>query len=95
LAELGAQWRSQIVDRAIGRGRWVKTIILSGWNTGFNKVGLTKLLRYDYGYSLSNAKTVTDSVLDGKAVTIENSDDRVDEFVMKLDRLGVIYTIVD
>jgi hypothetical protein len=89
------RWWIGIAVGAIGRGRWAKTIIVSGWHIGFDKVGLTKLFRYDYGYSLSKAKTVTDSVLDGKAVTIENPDDRVEEFVMKLDRLGVIYTIVD
>ena len=67
----------------------MKSVMISGWNTGFDKVGLTKLLRYSYGYSLTNAKAVTDAIMDGESVNIEISDDRMEELVSKLEHLGV------
>jgi ribosomal protein L7/L12 len=68
-------------------------IVLSGWNTGFNKVGLTKLLRNDLGFSLRHAKSVTDAVLEGHSVTIEVEDDRVGEMAVRLGELGAKFAI--
>ena len=73
----------------------MKRVVFSGWNVGFKKVGLTKLLRYDYGYSLSRAKAVTDSILDGKSVALEISENPFDEIVSKLTDLGVKDITVD
>ena len=46
-------------------------IVLHGWNTGFNKVAHTKLLRTELSYSLAQAKSITDALMDGQSVTID------------------------
>ncbi len=73
----------------------MKRVVLSGWNVGFKKVGLTKFLRYDFGYSLSEAKAITDSVLDGKSAALEIPEEYIDELVSKLTDLGVKDITVD
>ncbi len=64
-------------------------IALSGWNPGFNKVGLTKLLNARPGYPLSRAKAVTDAVLEGRSVTIEVADREAEQFIAQINSLGV------
>jgi ribosomal protein L7/L12 len=64
-------------------------IIFYGWNIGFNKVAHAKLLRAELGYSLLQAKSVTDSVLDRKSVTIEVADDQIERLALELNELGV------
>jgi hypothetical protein len=64
-------------------------IILYGWNIGFNKVAHTKLLRAELGYSLPHAKSITDSVVDRKSVTIEVADDQIEHLALELNELGV------
>jgi hypothetical protein len=71
----------------------MKKITLSGWNVGFDKIGLTKLLRTEFGYSLGHAKSVTDAVLEGQPVTLELGDDQIEGMTSKLNRLGVNYEI--
>jgi hypothetical protein len=67
----------------------LRKIILYGWNIGFNKVAHTKLLCAELGYSLLQAKSITDSVVDRKSVTIELADDRVQRLALELNELGV------
>jgi ribosomal protein L7/L12 len=64
-------------------------IVLSGWNPGFNKVGLTKLLRAQLGHSLRRAKTVTDAVLEGQLVTVEVADGEAKKFINQINSLGL------
>jgi hypothetical protein len=68
-------------------------LILSGWNLGFNKIGLTKLLQTDLGYSLSHAKAITDAVLGDQPVTIDLKDIQVDQMVIKLNKLRVKFVL--
>jgi hypothetical protein len=63
-------------------------IVLSGWNPGFDKVGLTKLLRARPEYSLSRAKACTDAILGGQSVTIEVQTARQRSFSIKSIRLA-------
>ncbi|MGH1540064.1 MAG: hypothetical protein ACRBHB_06560 [Arenicella sp.] len=49
----------------------MKKIILTGWNPGLNKVGLSKLLRDKTGMSLSSAKSAVDSILEDKPIAIQ------------------------
>jgi hypothetical protein len=62
-------------------------LILSGWNPGFNKIGLTKLLQVDLGYSLSHAKAITDSVLEGQSIAIDLDEDQFEQMGVKLSDL--------
>jgi hypothetical protein len=48
----------------------MSTIVITGWKVGFLKISHTEVLREAASMSLSEAKAVTDSVLDGKTVTI-------------------------
>jgi ribosomal protein L7/L12 len=63
-------------------------MIIYGWNAGFNKVAHTKLLRSEHGCSLSRAKSITDTVVNGRSVTIEVADDRIERLVFELNELG-------
>lgn len=67
------------------------TIVLCGWNVGFNKIALTNLVRQRLGHTLSEAKAVTDTVLAGQEVTLEIADDLVEAIRSELDRIGVQY----
>jgi hypothetical protein len=69
----------------------MKKMTLSGWHVGFDKIGLTKLLRNELGYSLGHAKSVTDAVLEGQPVTLELGDNRIEKMTSMLDKLGVNY----
>jgi ribosomal protein L7/L12 len=68
-------------------------IILCGWNLGFNKVALTKLLRAEVGYSLPQAKSITDAVADRQSVTIEVADDQIDRLAFELNELGAKFRV--
>jgi hypothetical protein len=67
-------------------------IVLCGWNPGFDKVGLTKLLRATPGFTLTSAKAATDTVLGNQSVTIEVSDSQGERIIGKLNSLGVKWT---
>ena len=71
----------------------MRKLILSGWNVGFNKIGLTKLLQMDLGYSLSRAKAITDTVLGGQSVTVDLKDIRVEQMATKLNELRVKFVL--
>lgn len=62
---------------------------VSGWRAGFNKVGFTRLLR-DGGYRLSEAATITGSVLDGASADIRLMQfDSTDDACHALEQLGL------
>lgn len=67
------------------------SILLKSWNPGFNKVGLTLLLREKLGYSLKQAKMLTDSVLNKQPVVIEVPDEYRAEVVQNLEQIGVVF----
>ena len=64
-------------------------IILYGSNIGFKKVEHTKLLRAELGYSLREAKSTTDSLLEGRSVTVEVADDQIERLALEWNELGV------
>ena len=63
-------------------------IILYGWSNGFKKIAHTKLLRAELGYSLLQAKSITDAVVDCQSITIEVGDDQIERLVFELSELG-------
>ncbi len=66
----------------------MKTVTISGWNVGFQKVRFTELLRYDFGYSLSGAKAATDSVLDDHRLELNIPEAEYDRILSHLLELG-------
>lgn len=73
----------------------MKTIVISGWELGFQKVKLTELLRYDLGYSLSDAKAKTDMVLDNQRIELIVGDTQFSEMLAKLRLIGAKCTFKD
>lgn len=64
-------------------------VILSGWNKGFQKVSMARLLQEYGGYSLSSAKSLVDRVLAGETVEIEVDDPRLaGELVERAEKIG-------
>jgi ribosomal protein L7/L12 len=71
-------------------------IILSGWKSPFNKVGLNRLLRAKAGLSLGEAKHIVDNVLEGIEVPIDvDSRKLADELRNEATGLGAVCKVVD
>jgi predicted nucleic acid-binding protein len=66
----------------------MKTVTISGWKVGFQKVRFTELLRGELGYSLSKAKAATDDVLDYRHLELAVPDAAVDRLMARLSDLG-------
>ena len=64
------------------------TILLSGWDMGFNKVRFTRLVQHVLGYSLPEAKRVTDTIMDGKTVMIKIPEVNAESVVSSMSELG-------
>jgi hypothetical protein len=71
----------------------MREFILSGWNVGFDKVGLTNLLRHDLGFPLAQAKGITDSVLENQLVTLEVPDSQLSWLSSKLNDIGARFVM--
>jgi ribosomal protein L7/L12 len=73
----------------------MKHLVINGWNVGFDKILLKKTLRAEFGYSLLEAKSITDQVVDNKEIRIPfDREPRVaEEFVKKLREIGAKATI--
>jgi len=67
----------------------METVVILGWNIGFQKVEFTKLLRHELGYSLSEAKSKTDAVLDNQRIELKLQKAGVDQVIFKMILLGV------
>ncbi len=65
------------------------TVLISGWNPGFQKVTFTNLLKSELGLTLKPAKEVTDQILDGKPVELLVPEDRVESLLRTMSHLGV------
>jgi ribosomal protein L7/L12 len=66
----------------------METIVIFGWKVGFQKVGFTKLLRHELGYSLSEAKSKTDAVLENQRIELRVHKAEVGQVLVKLNQLG-------
>lgn len=67
----------------------MKRITLCDWKVGFKKVSLTLLLHNKAGYSLAEAKRITDAVLNHEPVTIELPADDIEVLLAELRAIGV------
>jgi len=66
----------------------MKTVTISGWKVGFQKVGFTELLKRELGYSLSAAKAATDYVLDNHRLELDVPEAEYESLVPRLLALG-------
>jgi hypothetical protein len=66
----------------------MKTMTVSGWKTGFQKVAFTELLKHELGFSLSAAKAATDGVLDSQPLEINISEAKFEGMLARLRELG-------
>ena len=64
-------------------------LVVHGWKIGFQKVSMTKLLREEFGYSLSEAKAITDSILENKQVRLPCPNLPEEVTLARLRALGV------
>ncbi|MCP4120806.1 MAG: hypothetical protein GY751_03555 [Bacteroidetes bacterium] len=65
-------------------------ITIEGWNPDFNKVQFNKLLREYAGYSLSDAKSKVDQVLDGHDLEVDISAGKTEAFRVRAEKLGAV-----
>ena len=70
----------------------MRKIVIDGWNAGFKKVSMTKLLHERANYSLSHAKAVTDTILNHQQVAIELPDNVFEQIVAELKDINVKFT---
>jgi hypothetical protein len=73
----------------------MKTVIVSGWKPGFQKVKFTELLRAELGFSLSKAKAATDDVLDNHHVELHVPETECDRLGPRLSELGAIFLLLE
>ena len=66
----------------------MKTIIVSGWNVGFQKINFQHKLRHEFDLSLSSAKNACDAVLDGKRLELHVQDSEYLRIGSELIQLG-------
>ena len=64
------------------------TVLVAGWNVGFQKVKFTFLLQARLGYSLSRAKHVTDAVLANNDVELQVEEEQGEALVSSMKDLG-------
>jgi len=72
----------------LGHGELMEPVVIFGWNIGFQKMEFTKLLRHGLGYSLSEAKSKTDAVLENQRIELRLHNADVDQVLSKLKQLG-------
>lgn len=69
-------------------------IRLTGWQTGMQKISLTKLLQAEAGLPLPDAKRVVDDILERRSVSVDVSCDRdAGQLVVTMRGLGAICDI--
>ena len=64
------------------------TITVSGWHEGFQKIAFTRLLRAQFGYGLSEGKSITDRIPQGEVITLQVDEDTAATFVSAMVSLG-------
>lgn len=72
-----------------------QTVEVFGWEGGFQKVEFAKLLKSHLGYSLSEAKSATDAVLNKQRIVLKIGEAGVDELLSKLNELGAKFALKD
>jgi ribosomal protein L7/L12 len=63
-------------------------VVVYGWIEGFQKVNFTNFLRGEFGYSLSQAKEITDALLDNRQVELSIPNSENERIVRRLTEVG-------
>ena len=71
----------------------LRTLIVSDWEIGFQKVEFTKLQQKELGPRLAAAKANTDRILERKPVVFELTQADAVNVAKKMKGLGAIVTI--
>ena len=67
---------------------------ITGWRVGLRKIALTEELRSSAGLGLADAKSATDRVLDGAAVSVsQSSRESAEGLATRLGALGAIASV--
>lgn len=64
------------------------TVLISGWNDGFQKVHFTHLMKAEMHLTLHPAKQITDRIMDGELVELEVPDEQVEQLLSAMTALG-------
>ncbi len=74
----------------------MKTLIITGWRVGLDKIALTKAIRAYTGLGLAEGKSCTDQVLENKIVTLKDLDPEIAErFLNDIQHIGAIGQIAE
>ena len=66
-------------------------VIITGWQAGFKKIGMTQLIRACTGYGLAEGKQCVDDILDEKKVVLEKlTGEQARNFVSEAQELGAV-----
>ncbi len=64
-------------------------VLITGWQVGLQKISMTKIIQRYTALGLSDAKSVTDRVLDGKTIVLTVvRDEEAVELVENLKAVG-------
>jgi hypothetical protein len=69
----------------------MKIIEITGWLPGFGKISMNRLLREEFGYSLSTAKNAVDAILDGQKIILSCAEENEIKICSKLSEIRVIF----
>jgi hypothetical protein len=73
----------------------MKTIVISGWNVGFQKINFTQKLRHEFNFSFLSAKDACDAILDGQRLDLHVQDSEYSRMLSELRQLGVKFEVED
>ncbi|HLM01662.1 MAG TPA: hypothetical protein VK400_11455 [Pyrinomonadaceae bacterium] len=70
-------------------------VLFKGWNYGLQKISLTKLFQQKANLSFKEAKSKTDTLLDGETFIIETeSIGQAEELVKEATAIGAVCEII-
>ena len=66
------------------------SLTISGWRIGFNKVEFTKMLKAEFGLGLTDAKTITDRILNQELVELQVDLEGYERIAKRATDLGAV-----
>jgi ribosomal protein L7/L12 len=69
----------------------MRRIVVTGRNIVFQKVEFTKTLKLELGCSLSEAKGMTDAVVDRKPIQVDLPEEQFDRVSDRFSKLGAVF----
>ena len=69
----------------------MSSVVVTGWKPGFDKIGMNRLLRDEFNYSLGEAKRAVDGMLENRELHLTPTPGSHDELARKLEKLGAVF----